>query len=178
MSAEEAARQVQFIRNEILAAQRLQSSDIGRAKAVSLKKTGLTLDELLNKYAQQKFKKPFAGLTAYEKNVVQLEIIESSGRPRQAVTAAAQRYSALGRALLVVTVGVAVYNIATAEDKVQAVAHEGAVIGGGFAGGAAGGAIAGLACGPGAPVCVTVGVFVGGALGAMGTDASFRWLFL
>lgn len=50
LSAEEAARQVQSIRNEILVAQRLQSSDIGRAKAVSLKKTGLTLDELLNKY--------------------------------------------------------------------------------------------------------------------------------
>jgi len=35
LPAEEAARQVQSIRNEILAAQRLQSSDIGRAKAVT-----------------------------------------------------------------------------------------------------------------------------------------------
>ena len=51
------------------------------------------------------------------------------------------------------------------------------VLGGGFAGGAAGGAIAGLACGPGAPICVTLGVFVGGALGALGADVSFGWFF-
>ena len=46
-----------------------------------------------------------------------------------------------------------------------------------FAGGAAGGALAGLACGPGVPLCVTVGVYVGGALGALGADYSFGWLF-
>ncbi len=78
---------------------------------------------------------------------------------------------------MVVTLGIAVYNVAVAEDKGKAVAHEGVVLGGGFAGGAAGGALAGLACGPGAPVCVTLGVFVGGALGAMGADVSFGWLF-
>jgi len=48
-----------------------------------------------------------------------------------------------------------------------------AVTGAGIAGGIAGGALAGLACGPGAPVCVTVGVFVGGALAAFGVD--FFW---
>lgn len=36
--------------------------------------------------------------------------------------------------------------------------------------GIAGGALAGLACGPGAPVCVAIGAFVGGALAAFGTD--------
>lgn len=35
------------------------------------------------------------------------------------------------------------------------------------------GALAGLACGPGAPVCVTIGAFVGGALAAFG--AGFIW---
>ncbi|MYM68298.1 hypothetical protein GTP45_15885 [Pseudoduganella sp. FT55W] len=35
------------------------------------------------------------------------------------------------------------------------------------------GAIAGLACGPAAPVCVTVGAFAGGALAAFG--ASYSW---
>ena len=43
----------------------------------------------------------------------------------------------------------------------------------GIAGGAIGGAIAGLACGPGSPVCVTLGVFIGGALAAFGVD--FLW---
>ncbi len=43
-----------------------------------------------------------------------------------------------------------------------------AASGGGIVGGFAGGAVAGLACGPGAPVCVTIGAFAGGALAAFG----------
>ena len=34
----------------------------------------------------------------------------------------------------------------------------------------AGGALAGLACGPGAPVCVTLGAFVAGTLAAFGVS--------
>ena len=45
--------------------------------------------------------------------------------------------------------------------------------GAGVAGGIAGGALAGLACGPAAPICVTVGAFVGGAFAALGT--SYIW---
>ena len=65
--------------------------------------------------------------------------------------------------------------MATAEDKTREVAHEAAVLGGGFVGSAAAGAVAGLACGPGAPVCVTLGVFIGGVLGALGTDWMFQF---
>jgi hypothetical protein len=102
-------------------------------------------------------------------------MVESAGRPRTAVTTSVRRFAVLARGLIVVTIGIAVYNISMAEDKSEAVAREGVVIGGGVIGGAAGGAVAGLACGPGAPVCVTVGVFLGGVLGAMGTDVSFGW---
>ncbi|MCG8549250.1 MAG: hypothetical protein MI799_02480 [Desulfobacterales bacterium] len=56
---------------------------------------------------------------------------------------------------------------AVAENKVKATAREGVVIGGGFAGG---GAVAGLVCGPGALVCVTIGVLAGGAFGALSAD--------
>lgn len=177
MTPEMAANQVQQIRNEILEAQRLRTSDIGRAKAINLKSTGLTMETLVEKYAFEKFKKPFTALSAQQQSKVYLEIIESSGRPRPAVNASAAKYTKLGRGLLVVTLGVAIYNVSVADNKTKAVAREGVVITGGFAGGAAGGALAGLACGPGAPVCVTVGVFVGGALGALGADYSFGWLF-
>lgn len=172
-----AANEVHAIRNQILEAQRILTSDLGKAIAVNLKKTGLTLSELTEKYAQSKFGKPFVSLTAANQNHIYLEIIDSAGRPRPAMNATANRYSKLGRGLLFVTIGTAVYNIAVAEDKAKATAREGAVIGVGFAGGAAGGAAAGLVCGPGAPVCVTLGVFVGGALGALGADLTFGWLF-
>lgn len=177
ITAGEAANQVQGIRNQILEAQRLRTSDLGKAIAIKLKKTGLTLPELTEKYARNKFGTSFANLSPGNQNRVYLEIIDSSGRPRPSMNAAATRYSNLGRGLLVVTIGVAVYNIATAEDKIKATGREGVIVGGGFAGGAAGGAMAGLACGPGAPVCVTVGVFVGGALGALGADLAFGWFF-
>ncbi|WP_082360436.1 hypothetical protein [Paracidovorax avenae] len=177
LSPQEAATQVQSIRNEILEVQRLRSSDIGRAKAIQLKKVGLSLEALTEKYAKDKFGKSFAQLATNERNLVYLEIIDSSGRPRPSVNAAARRYTTLGRGLVFVSLGAAVYNVAMADDKARAVAREGVVIGGGFAGGAAGGALAGLACGPGAPVCVTLGVFVGGALGALGADVSFDWVF-
>lgn len=177
MTAGQAAEQVHVIRNEILEAQRLRSSDIGKAKAISLKRTGITFEDLTAKYAKLKFGKMFNSLSINQKNIVYLEIIESSGRPRPSVNAAAIRYSRFGRGLLIVTVGIAIYNIATAENKVRATTREGVVIGAGFMGGAAGGALAGLACGPGAPICSTVGVFLGGALCAIGADLSFGWAF-
>ncbi|SIO96224.1 hypothetical protein [Vibrio spartinae] len=177
ISASDAARQVNQLRNEILEVSRLRSSDIGKAKTVSLKKTGLTLETLTEKYSLRQFNKPFEQLSSFEQNKVYLEIIESSGRSRPSVNAAAIRYSRLGRGLLIVTLGVSVYNIATAEDKLEATTKEGVVLGGGFAGGALGGATAGLICGPGAPVCVTIGAFIGGALGALGADMTFGWYF-
>jgi hypothetical protein len=173
----DAAKQVHAIRNDILEAHRLRASDIGRAKAIHLKATGLTWTELINKYSEIEYRELFKDLTKSQKNQVYLKIIEGSGRQRAAVNASVLKYARLGQGLVVVTVGIAIYNIVTAEDKLKATAKEGVVVGGGFAGGAAGGALAGLACGPGAPACVTIGVFVGGALGALGADISFGWIF-
>lgn len=127
MQPGEAALQVYELRNQIMEAQRLRTSDIGRA--------------------------------------------------RPSINTAANRLSNLGKSLLVVTVGVAIYNITSADNKEKAIAREGAVISGGFVGSAAGGVLAGLACGPGAPVCSVMGVFIGGALGAMGADFTPGWVF-
>ncbi len=66
LSPQEAATQVQSIRNEILEVQRLRSSDIGQAKAIQLKKVGLSLEALTEKYAKDKFGKPFARLATNE----------------------------------------------------------------------------------------------------------------
>lgn len=132
ISAKEAAGQVQTIRNEILEAQRLRSSDIGRAKAISLKTNGLALNDLTAKYANNKFGTEFSNLSTSQKNLVYLEIIDSSGRARPSVTLSAKRYTTLGRGLIIVTIGFAVYNIVAAEDKIKATAREGVVIGGGI----------------------------------------------
>ena len=157
-------------------AARINSSDIGRAQAEALKATGKTLQELEVKYASQLYKRDFTMLSKLEKNKVWLEIVDSSGRPRPQVTLQAARWSKLGRGLVFVSAAFAVYNVATAEQPMRQAAKESTSLGAGILGGAGGGAAAGLLCGPGAPVCVTVGVFVGGALAAFGADLTFEWL--
>jgi hypothetical protein len=173
ISAYEAMTHTHAMRNEILELSRLKSSDLGRAQAEALKATGVTLESLMEKYAQKIYGKAFAQLSEAERGTVYLAIVESSGRANPRVSLRARRLGMVGKAFWVFTAAVAIYNIATAENKVQATVREGVTIGGGMAGGAAGGAAAGLLCGPGAPVCVAIGVFVGGALGAFGADKLF-----
>ena len=175
LTAHEAARYAQSIRNEIMDAMRIKSTDLGRAWAEEEKLSGTTLQELEVKYAQKKYSKPFTKLTETERNPVWLEIVKSSGRPQPEINKVVTRYAKAGKALVFLSVAVSVYNVATAENKGRQVIKEGTTTGVGILGGMAGGAIAGLACGPGAPVCVAVGVFVGGAIAAVGSDFAFDW---
>lgn len=173
----EGAQEANKIRNSIMESARINSSDLGQAQAEALKATGKSLQELEEYYAKRLFKKAFNTLSQVDKNRVWLEIVEASGRPRPAMNIKAARLAKVGRGLIFVSVAFAVYNVATAEDKGRQVVKEGATAGAGVLGGMAGGAVAGLACGPGAPVCVGVGIFVGGAIAALGADVTFDWLW-
>lgn len=173
LSGRQAAQAAHQMRNELLDLMRRRSSDLGRAWAERLKARGSEFQVLLDKYANKKFGRAFNLLAETERKAVFLEVLEAAGRPRPQATAAARRLGSVGRGLWVLSIGIAVYNIGTADDKVRAAAREGVVVAGGFAGGALGGAVAGLACGPGAPVCVAVGAVVGGVLGAILGDEAF-----
>lgn len=177
LTALEGAQEANKIRNSIMDAARLSSSDLGRAQAEALKATGKTLQELEEYYARKLFQKGFSSLTQADKNRVWLEIVDASGRPRPAMNLKAARLAKVGRGFILVSVAFAVYNVATAENKGRQVVKEGVTAGAGVLGGMAGGAAAGMACGPGAPVCVAVGVFVGGAMAALGADLTFDWLW-
>ena len=177
MTPGEAARRANPMRNSLLKIARLKSSDLGRAVAESLKTTGLTLVKAQEKYALQRFGKAFSQLMDSQKSQVYMDIVEASGRARPSVTKAALRWGRVGKGLLVLSIGLVVYDIYTAEDKVKAAATGAASIGGGVLGGAAGGAAAGLWCGPGAPICSAVGILVGGGLGALGFGSAVDWLW-
>jgi hypothetical protein len=169
----QAAQQAQEARNAIMEVIRARSTPVGRALAEQLKREGRTLNELVARNVQKMFGPTarFDALSAAQRDAVYAEIVASAGRSNPRVTANMRRLSHAGRGLLFLSLALSVYTVATAEDKGQAALREGTVTGAGIAGGIAGGALAGLACGPGAPVCVTVGAFVGGALAAFGVSS-------
>lgn len=173
ISSFQGAKQASQMRNVLMDAMRGQSSEIARAYAVSLKTQGKSLPELESKYAKRLFGKSFETLTETQKGKIWREIVFSSGRPRMEANQLAKTMGKAGKGFVAITIAISVYNIATAEDKLMASAKEGAVIGGGLLGSVAGGAAAGLACGPGAPVCVTIGVFIGGVMFAVGAEITF-----
>jgi hypothetical protein len=177
LSPRDAARYANQIRNEVMESTRLDTTDVGLAKAQKLKPIGETLGSLEDRYSRKLFNREFSTLSQGEKNRVWLEIVDSSGRPRPQVNASNMRAARAGRALVFISIAIAVYNVATADDTGRQIVKEGVTAGAGVMGGMAGGALAGLACGPASPVCVTIGVFVGGVMAAVGADAGFDWMW-
>lgn len=165
---EQAAREAQEMRNLIMEIIRTRSTPLGRAMAEQIKSSGKTLNELVAKKATSMFgpKANFATLSEMQKNQVYASIVESAGKSNPKVNLRMLQLSRAGKGLIVLSIAISVYEIYTAEDKVTETGKQLAVNGAGIAGGAAGGALAGLVCGPGAPVCVLIGGFVGGALAA------------
>lgn len=171
----QAADEASTVRNLVMDTIRGRSTPVGRAIAESIKKDGKTLNQLVAEKTTKLYgpRADFNNLSTTQKNKVYAEIVSSAGRSNAAVTGQMQTLSKLSRGLVFVSISLSVYNIAVSENPQQASVKEVALAGSGFGGGVAGGAIAGLACGPGAPVCVTVGAFVGGALAAFGVDYFF-----
>ena len=172
MTWRQAAEQAQMLRNEVMEVLRSRSTPVGRAIAERLKREGKTLNRLIAEKTRELFGPgaDFTKLDNAQQNRVYAEIVKSAGKPNARINAAMPRLSRAGRGLLFLSLAVSVYEVANADDKIEAAGRELAVTGAGIGGGIAGGALAGLACGPGAPVCVTVGAFIGGALAAFGVD--------
>lgn len=165
---EAAAREANTLRNAIMETTRARTSEVMRAYAESLKAQGLTLEGLVARHAQEMFGKAPEALSLAEREQVMKRILEGAARARPSVTAQARNLGRLGRGLVALSLGIAFYNVMTAEDPGRQALREGAVLGAGLVGSMAGGAAAGLVCGPGAPICSGIGVLVGGALFAFG----------
>ncbi|GAB3379680.1 hypothetical protein [Massilia agri] len=168
----EAAKQAQETRNIVMEIVRSRSTPVGRALAQRLKAQGYSLNHLIAAQTKRLHgeRAIFSRLSASQKNSVYAAIVTSAGKSNPTITRAMSRLSYAGRGLLFLSLGLSVYSVATSQNKAATAVKELAVTGAGIGGGIAGGALAGLACGPGAPVCVTVGAFVGGALSAFGVS--------
>lgn len=169
----EAALAANKMRNAFLMETRSQMSPAGQLISQMLKKEGLELPVLIEKYAARMFDKQTAQLSEKELSAVCLRIAERAGVTNASVNVGSKITPVAGRALLAAAVALAIYQVATADDKLREAIKQGA----GFLGfwaGAKVGAIAGTsACavtGVGAaaaPVCGVVGGLVGGILGSI-----------
>lgn len=166
----QAAQQAQTTRNIIMQLSRSNTTPVGRAYAQRTKLEGRGLNALVAEKTVKLFGKSalFDRLTSSQQNRVFAEIVASAGRSQPVVTRNVARLSYLGRSVILLSVALSIYNVLTARDKSTAIKREVATTTAGIGGSIAAGALAGLACGPGAPVCVTIGAFVGGALAAFG----------
>ena len=166
----DAAREANETRNLILEVFRARSTAVGRAMAQKLKIRGASLNHLIAGHTVlvHGTQVDFSRLTQSKKNAVYASVVASAGRSNPKVSTAMARLSFAGRGLLVISVGISAYNVAMSNDKLASIGQELASSGASIGGGLAGGALAGLACGPAAPVCVTIGAFVGGAVAAFG----------
>ena len=181
LSAAAGAQIANGMRNEILNMSRAYDMDWGRAYAQKLKKTGLSLDQVVHYIMNNKegFKERFAGkafssLSDADKGLIYEEVIRSAGRDRGRVTAAIPRLRWASRGLWIATAAIAVYNVGTSNTPWWQTGREGANIGGGLLGSMAGGAAMGAAGGVWAgPIGVGVGVIVGGILGAVLADRAY-----
>jgi len=172
-TAAEGAAQANAMRNGLLEAGRLKSSDIGRAVAESEKASGLTMDALIAKYSDQLFHKEFSTLGTAEQDAVFLKIIEKAGQPNPKWNRVAMQLGEAGKGLIIISIALSVYSVATSDRPGREAVKQGTGAGMGFLGSLAGGAAAGLVCGPGAPICVGVGAFVGGLVFVVGSDFAF-----
>lgn len=173
LTAAEGAEQAHSMRNALLDSARLKNSDIGRAVSEAEKASGLTMEQLLAKYANRLFNKEFSALTVSEQDAVFFQVIRAAGRPNPRFTALASNLGKAGKGLVVLSLAFAVYSIAESERPGREAVRQTVDTGVSFLGSLAGGAVAGLACGPGAPICVAVGAFAGGLVFALGSDFAF-----
>jgi hypothetical protein len=169
-SIETASEAAHEFRNNTLNALRLRSSPVGLQVAKNLKSEGPTFNTIVAKYTKRLYGESadFNLLEAEKQGKIYAEIIESASKDNADITRWLRLSAPYAKKIMYLSIAISVYDIATADDKVATAKVEGGSLAASIAGGAAGGAVAGLFCGPGAPVCVTVGAFVGGALGAFG----------
>jgi hypothetical protein len=177
LTAVEAAKKANVMRNSLMDASRLNLSDVGRAVSELEKSAGKTMEELTAHYAGKIYGKSFEELSAAEQDAVFLEIVSAAGRANPKWNARAALFGKVGKGLLIVSLAIACYNIAFSDRPGRQAVKETTSLGAGFLGSVGGGAAAGIWCGPGAPVCVAIGAVVGGLVFAVGSDLVFDWLW-
>jgi hypothetical protein len=169
ITVQKGAQLANELRNSIMEEMRVLSTPQARTYASLQKVTGLKLEEILERKAQEIFKKSFSVLTEQEKTRIYYKAIESAGKSDIRTNAISKRLRIAGKVCLVVTAAIASYTILTSDNKTKAILQQSTIIAGGLAGGKAGAAVItpySYFCGYAAPFCIAGGALIGALLGA------------
>lgn len=177
ISAGEAALLASSMRNAAMNQARTGLSPAGAALSKFMKEEGLALPALFEKYALRTYGKAFKELSSAERSALCVQVAKRAGITNPKVNAASKLAPTLGKVMMAVTIAVAVYQVATAEDKVAEGVKQSAGFLGFLAGAKVGTAIGGAACGPGAPICAVVGGIAGGIVGALTAEATAEYTY-
>ncbi|MGH8083978.1 MAG: hypothetical protein ACREPV_01705 [Lysobacter sp.] len=173
----QAAQTAHAMRNQLMDLARANLSDFGMAVSRDMKPGGPPFTYFEEKYAKDMFNKPLQALTQPEREAVWLKIIDKAGQSNPKVNLRVKYMGVAGRAFLVLSLGMAVYNVASAEDKTRQVAKEGVSFGAGLAGGVAGGAVVVALVSNPAGWVVLAGVLVVGAAAGVGASEAFDYFW-
>ncbi|WP_143188415.1 hypothetical protein [Burkholderia ubonensis] len=187
---EEGVRFAQTLRNQIMKETRAATSAGTLAVAERHKKEGLSERFLLERYSvlqtepaakkmsvfelkqyvtnivEGRLPSAFDRLNAEQRAKVYYAIIDASGRDSVKFSGLATKLAATGKVFTAMTAILALYKVATSDDKVQEINRQGSIVGGSLLGGALTGAAVSMVCGPGAPICAFVLIAAGSLAGA------------
>jgi len=167
VSVKEAADLCYKTRNQIMFEHRKFTSAQGLSFAEKKKHKPKSQVELLNKYAQEKYKLDFKDLELKQKSIINYELIEASARDNAEFTKFSKKLSKLGKVFILVTATIATYEILNADNKAKETIKQGIQIGGGITGGGLSGLMVSPLCGPGAPFCAVAVVLIGSVIGSI-----------
>jgi hypothetical protein len=173
----EAAKTANAIRNQIMELTRAKLTDFGLSLSKDMKQAGRPLEYMERRKALEMFGREFEALAQADKERVWLKVVESAGKSNRAVNVGVGVVGVAGKCFLVATLALAVYHVYTSDDVARESTKEGLTIAAG-AGGSALGAM-GVVAVVSNPAGWLVGVvmFVGAAVGAASTSATFDYFW-
>lgn len=177
MSSADAAAELHRLRGTLEVQLEAASSDVRRAwTGLRGSPTGETFHAAKKRVAEELFGEA-AELTPERMRAVQARLAVELTEDGAAAARFGTARTLTGAGFIGISAAFAIHNIASAEDRMLAVAREAVLFGAGRLGAGLGGAAGAAACGPAAPVCVPVGALVGDVLFSMGAGALFDLAF-
>jgi len=175
ITAGEAAHLASSFRNAAMKDARTGLSPAGAALSKFLKEEGVSLPALFERYARRAYGRGFKDLATAERSAVCVKIAQRAGVTNPSVNTASRLAPKVGKVMMAVTIAIALYQVASAEDKVAEGVKQGAGLVGFLAGAKVGAVVGAAVCGPGAPACAVIGGIAGGIIGSLAAESAAEY---